>query len=313
MISVIIPVYNCRKYLEICIDSLLSQSYKDIEIILVDDGSSDGSEKICDEYEHNHKCIHTIHSSNMGPSHARNLGLKNAKGEFIAFCDSDDYCEKEYLQTLHNLITKGSDISCCYYFDFNGIWAEESSYRDSEIERITGDNRFKLINENKYVSGFLWNKLFKKSIIENNKLLFDENIFVQEDLLFVTNYLVFSNDLLVTNNKLYGYRTSTNSLSHQKQVNEKQFSMIFSNEKMYQTVKKYCSEDISIMYWSNLMKKYSYFFKDVFLHKQYRRNWWPIIKKGYLQYREDYDNEYLCFTLKEKVYYKLLNVFSRLA
>lgn len=312
MISVIIPVYNCDNYLKVCVNSLLNQSYKDFEIILIDDGSTDVSKTICDEYDKAYECIHAIHTSNMGPSHARNLGLENAKGEFVAFCDSDDYCEKEYLQTLYDLIKQNADISCCSYFDFKESSSGKPSNHDNEIRRITGDERLKQINCNKWISGFLWNKLFKKSIIENNKLLFDEKIFVQEDLLFVTNYLIFCGDLLVTDNELYGYRTSTNSLSHQNQVNNKQFSMIYANEEMYKLIKSFGSEEISTIYWSNLMKKYSYFFKDIFLHKQYRKNWWPIIKQGYLQYNKDYKNDKLFFNKKEFFYYRLLNIFSKL-
>ena len=114
MISVIIPIYNVEKYLCRCLDSIISQSYKDLEIILVDDGSPDNSPSICDSYARNDNRIKVIHKTNGGLSAARNTGLKYAMGDFISFIDSDDYIEPKMYEILFNLITKfDSDISMC--------------------------------------------------------------------------------------------------------------------------------------------------------------------------------------------------------
>ena len=116
MISVIIPVYNVEKYLEECLDSVLRQSYQDFEVLLIDDGSKDGSGKICDAYASKDSRFSVIHKENGGVSSARNLGLKKAKGEYIAFVDSDDIIADDYLEKLYQGILVGdADVCLCKY------------------------------------------------------------------------------------------------------------------------------------------------------------------------------------------------------
>ena len=114
LISIIVPVYKAEKYLSECIDSIISQTYENFELILIDDGSPDNSGKICDEYAEKDKRIKVIHKENAGVSSARNIGLDNASGEYIAFIDSDDFVDKQYLEKLHcNLKHNDADISLC--------------------------------------------------------------------------------------------------------------------------------------------------------------------------------------------------------
>lgn len=109
LVSVIIPIYNTEKFLPLCINSVLNQTLTDIEVLLVNDGSTDGSGKICDEYACKDQRIQVIHTLNQGVSHARNQGLETAKGEYIAFMDSDDWIETDMIATLYQLIrTNGS-------------------------------------------------------------------------------------------------------------------------------------------------------------------------------------------------------------
>ena len=116
MISVIVPVYNAEKYLKKCLDSLVNQSYKDLEIILVNDGSQDGSEKICKDYEEKDSRIILINKNNGGPSSARNLGIEKANGEYLSFIDSDDYLALDFYEKLEKSITKNNaDIAFCKY------------------------------------------------------------------------------------------------------------------------------------------------------------------------------------------------------
>lgn len=104
MISIIIPVYNCRQWLPACIDSILTQSYADIELLLIDDGSTDGSSAICDDYASRDPRIHVMHTPNRGQSAARNLGLDNMQGDMVSFVDSDDILLPDALQTLLSLM-----------------------------------------------------------------------------------------------------------------------------------------------------------------------------------------------------------------
>jgi len=116
MISVIIPVYNCEKWLEACVSSLINQSYKDFEILLVNDGSTDGSEAVCKSLAGEHCCIRYFSKENGGAASARNLGLDNAKGDYVAFVDADDTVKRNYLETLIKSATEyNADIVMCDY------------------------------------------------------------------------------------------------------------------------------------------------------------------------------------------------------
>ena len=115
-ISIIIPIYNVKEYLKRCVDSVLNQSYKNIEVILIDDGSTDGSEKICDEYAKKDKRVVVVHQKNSGVSASRNKGIELATGKYIGFVDSDDYIHKDMFEKLYNsLISTSSSISMCNY------------------------------------------------------------------------------------------------------------------------------------------------------------------------------------------------------
>ena len=125
LISIIVPVYKAEKYLRRCVDSILAQTYQNIEVLLIDDGSPDNSGEICDEYAEKDSRVRVFHKPNGGVSSARNLGLKEAKGDYIGFVDADDYIDKTmYEVLLCNLIKENSDISICSYNqeDSNGIF-----------------------------------------------------------------------------------------------------------------------------------------------------------------------------------------------
>ena len=108
-ISIIVPVYNTEKYLHRCIDSILAQTFTDFELILVDDGSSDNSPKICDEYAEKDKRVRVIHQENGGVSRARNIGIDNSCGTYLMFCDSDDYVDKRFCEVMHKCATEYPD------------------------------------------------------------------------------------------------------------------------------------------------------------------------------------------------------------
>jgi len=119
LISVIIPVYNVEPYLKKCLDSVVTQTYKEIEIILVDDGSTDGSGPICDEYAAQDKRIRVIHKRNGGLSDARNVGLDRCSGRYVTFIDSDDYVASDYVERLYRILVEyNADIAVCDYFEF---------------------------------------------------------------------------------------------------------------------------------------------------------------------------------------------------
>lgn len=206
-ISVIIPVYNSGKYLRKCLDSVINQTYDNLEIILVDDGSTDGSENICDSYANVDHRIVCIHQPNQGVSRARNNGIKIATGDYIHFPDSDDYLE---LDTYEYLIKKMRECPCdIIAFEYY------TTYNDWEKRHIQGAEKYGLCTRedahNRINSGspFSWNKLFSKDVICN--VWFNEKIYRGEDSLFVHSALENAEQIYFDSRPLYHYVQSEES------------------------------------------------------------------------------------------------------
>lgn len=232
MVSIIVPVFNVEKYLEKSLDSILSQTYKDLEIILVDDGSPDNCGKICDEYAKNDDRIKVIHKENGGVSSARNVGIEMATGEYVCFIDSDDIIEENFIEELLNtLISSNSDVSMCSI-----KWIDERVYKISELENIKVFKTKDLL-KHFFVEGDLkellyapFNKLFKKDSLKD--LYFNTNYALGEDILFVFEALLKSNKLCFTNKTSYGYIQRNTSAMHTKSI-EKLCGYIAATEDIY--------------------------------------------------------------------------------
>ena len=190
-ISIIIPVYNTEQYLPRCIDSILSQSFTDYELLLIDDGSTDGSNALCDAYAEKDNRIRVFHKENGGVSSARNLGLKEAKGEWICFVDSDDELQPAGLQTMVDGISNEVDMVMAGYYELEG----DSLQTDTTFFGGSG-----IIDQNKallmmYPSadmpymGYPWGKLYKRNLVLERNISFNEHIRIKEDTLFVVEYL----------------------------------------------------------------------------------------------------------------------------
>lgn len=171
-ISIIVPVYNVEKYLPRCIDSILAQTYKNIEVILVDDGSPDKCGAICDEYAKKDKCIKVIHKKNGGLSDARNAGINAAMGEYIGFVDSDDYIVPDMYEKLYNAIVKtNSDIAISNFLYVDEMGNEIGQNNNLPIyddvlsgRQILGE---KMVEDKFWYWVVAWNKLYKKSIFDD--------------------------------------------------------------------------------------------------------------------------------------------------
>ena len=213
MISIIVPVYNVEKYLQDCLDSILNQTFSDFELILVDDGSTDRSGEICDEAQKNDSRVRVIHQSNGGLSRARNAGTKLARGEYIAYIDSDDVVHPDYLRLLlNNLLESHADVSVCRYVRFKDKAPFEKEAEPASLTVISGNEAVELI-----VGAHLrymitaWGKLYASEL--KDLLIYPEGKFHEDE--FVT-YKVFhqSNKVAVTACPLYGYRQNPNSITH---------------------------------------------------------------------------------------------------
>ncbi len=167
LISVIVPIYNVEKYLQKCVDSILSQTYKNTQIILVDDGSPDNCPQICDEYAAKDSRIKVIHQKNGGVSAARNAGLRNAQGKFIAFVDPDDYVSDDFLQFMYGLICKyNADIASCGALEVYPSGKTAPQCADTDVHVM---DRRQALERMCYNDGFyitLWDKLFKAELFD---------------------------------------------------------------------------------------------------------------------------------------------------
>ena len=166
LISIIVPVYNVEKYLGKCIESILAQTYKNIEIILVDDGAKDNSGEICDEYAKKDDRIRVIHKENGGLSDARNRGIEEAKGELIGFIDSDDYIDSDMYETLYNVLTKyGADMSMCDVYD---VYEGQEPAQNEQIRdfSVTPEEAMKIVIDGQINYAYAVNKLYKKKLFD---------------------------------------------------------------------------------------------------------------------------------------------------
>ena len=211
MISVIIPLYKVEKYIESCLVSFEHQTYKDFELIIVNDGSPDNSAKIVVDYSKTSSLdIHLINQDNQGVSSARNRGIKAAKGELICFVDSDDLVDKRYLELLYkSIINSGSDIAICQSMTIS----EETTTSPCFIGnyRKTVKNKYEMLRRLLYRSNIngIWSLLISKRVLNNS--WFDENAKYSEDLEMVWKLVSNSNYICLIDAKLYYYRIRSTS------------------------------------------------------------------------------------------------------
>ena len=210
LISVIVPVYNVEKYINVCVKSLLKQTYENIEIILIDDGSKDASSRLCDEWAMREKRIKVIHQENKGVAAARNAGLRAACGDYIGFVDSDDYVDENmYLELWRGIKLSGKKISCCYSKRVKNDNQLCSAYGGKESTyglRETLDKFF----IGKEISSAVWDKLFSKELFEN--IHFPEGETNEEYPMFIP-LIIRANGMYHTGKELYCYRMNSDSIT----------------------------------------------------------------------------------------------------
>ena len=213
-VSVIIPVYNTSFYLKECIESVLNQFFLDFEIIIINDGSTDDSGKICEEYAKCDKRIHLYHQKNQGVSAARNYGIQKAKGEWLVFLDSDDFVDKSYLSDFFSNLSGRTELVIQGMNKYST--KVEMFYEFSKREIISRDKFLQQYEIIPYFFGPV-SKLYKREIIKKNNLQFDNSKSFAEDTLFNLDYLSWcNNEILIINQRNYYYRATPNSLSSQK-------------------------------------------------------------------------------------------------
>lgn len=210
IISVIVPVYKVEQYLRTCLDSILGQSFKDFELILVDDGSPDKCPIICEEYAKSDNRVKVIHKENGGLSSARNIGLDyvfaSSTSQYISFVDSDDYVDEFFLERLFNSI-KGCDMSVCFYH----IFGEKTlASRYNPEKKIVDNNEFWKITDDGIYSIVAWNKLYKKELFKDLRYPLGKN---HEDEFIIHRIVGKCSKISFITDKLYYYRQRSGSIT----------------------------------------------------------------------------------------------------
>lgn len=217
LISVIVPCYKVEDYLDECITSIVNQTYKHLEIILVDDGSPDNCPQICDKWSRKDSRIKVIHKKNGGLSSARNAGLDIAKGEYISFIDSDDFIDKTFIEFLYmNLIKNKVDISCCgYYHYFNKNLKEVRHFKNIQL-LMNSCEAIKTMNTIGYFGVGSWNKLYKRELFNNIRFPIGK---LSEDWFILYKLIHESNKIYYDSQPKYYYRQRAGSITRNIKIN----------------------------------------------------------------------------------------------
>ena len=222
LISVILPVYNCEKWVERCIKSILNQTYKNIELIIINDGSTDNTLEVCKKYENNQVTI--INKENTGVSKTRNVGLEKAQGEYVFFIDADDYIQEECIENMYEKAKEyDTDIVKCDYmqFDDNGKIEKEALFKEEFLYDMKDElQKSTLLNE--MIDTYKFNNVWGQLILAKKakKIKFDENLAMGEDFLY--NYELFNicNKILVVPDQYYCYYLNKNGMNFNESISK---------------------------------------------------------------------------------------------
>ena len=237
LISIIVPIYNCEKYLKKCISSLINQTYTNIEIILINDGSKDKSREICEKFAKTDNRIKVINIKNGGVSNARNIGIASARGKYLGFIDADDWIERDMYEKMYtNMIENNANFSICEKI------REEENEINNNIYMIPDNikvlKKGEAINKSfdncdKCYGGYVFNKLFNRDFIIKEKIKFDTEISISEDSLFILEYMIkFQNLKTVYNTKPYYHYVERKNSALREKFNKKKITVIDAYKKM---------------------------------------------------------------------------------
>lgn len=283
-ISIIVPIYNKKKYLRECIDSILSQSFNDFELILIDDGSKDSSWTIIQEYAVHDNRIVPFRQANAGVSAARNAGLDRAQGKWICFVDADDYLPKDGIQIL---VEHGEKSN--------------ADIVNANATRVEDDKQFKIFNfNNEIVNGNIyprlvhfapWAQLFKRNIIEAHHLRYVRGLAYSEDNVFILHYSLYASSIEFVNQSVYNYRINQDSAIQNKDYKKVAYHQMWAAHEVYKlkdkesslrnfiinrtkilissSINAYVYRAINVLKINDIIRLYSDFFKETNMFHEY--------------------------------------------
>ena len=233
LISVIVPVYKVEKYLNRCVESIVGQTYSNLEIILVDDGSPDHCPEICDKWENLDSRITVIHQSNCGGGQARNRALDIARGDFVAFVDSDDYIAPTMYEFLHDLFRDDIDIvECGFHTVYDDNVEFDNITAPFEMKKFTAEEAVMENIRDRIFRQLIWNKLYRKSTIDDVRFPTGSKI---DDEFWTYRVLANARKLVYTNKRLYAYRQQENSVMHLLST-EKRIQVLEAKKQRYEYI-----------------------------------------------------------------------------
>lgn len=292
LISIIIPVFNAESTLEKCIKSVLEQTYKNLEIILINDGSTDNSKKICQSFQMKYNIIKFFEKENKGVSSARNLGIEKSRGGYITFIDSDDYVSENFIKDLHDafMLREDIDITHCGTVNVDEDFNTISKSKINEIELFDADTYMKKILEEKKINAVCWGKMYNRKII--SKVRFDENIQINEDLDFLLNILLNCRKIVYIPKTDYYWVDRKNSVTKQG-FNDKWLKNIENCKTIFHNIlnkkpklKRYCRNK----YFKVNLLCYKKMLKDNLVNDKIKKELKENLKKGKFFYFLDYKN-----------------------
>ena len=264
LISIIVPVYNTEKYLKQCINSILKQTYSNLEILIVNDGSTDNSDAVCRDYESIDKRIFYINKKNEGLSSARQMGINKAQGKYFCTIDSDDYVEINYIKNLYEKIEKeNSDICVCGIREHKGDQINLKGFESSiispkKIKKEDAENDYINLLKPYYMSDS-WNKMYRTQFVKNTNIKFTlDKTYNGTDLLFNHLLLLHLPSISVINDYLYNYRVLENSRVRRKNKKLQQGFLIILDKIIEEVNKK----NFSFLIYTQLSTLYLIFLRD---------------------------------------------------
>ena len=258
LVTIVLNVYNCEKYVKKCLDSLIKQTYKNLEILIINDGSTDKSLEICEKYQKKDNRIRIITHENCGLSLSRNAGIDNAKGEYIYFIDSDDYIEKDTIEYLYNLCKKyDSKISTCDPIDIYDYNVKVKNKKE-KIEIVSSIDYVKMILLSVKRTGTVWNKLIKKELFNN--LRFEKR--GVNDVVLVYKLVLKTDSICCSNQIKYYYLRNDESITMRKRTSERTIDFYKASVERYDYLEKRYPNMIENKVCLNQITINSYLHKD---------------------------------------------------
>ncbi|MCB6142735.1 glycosyltransferase [Lachnospira pectinoschiza] len=307
LISVIVPVYNVELYLSRCIQSIIKQTYKELEIILVDDGSTDLSGQLCEQWKEKDSRIIVIHKANGGLSSARNAGIEIAKGKYLAFVDSDDYIAEDMIDTMVGDIQNyGVDVACVNYMEFDDSNVNQV-IQNQESKTIVLDtlSAIKCLYSNEKICNFAWNKMYKKELFESIRYPLGRKM---EDL--GTTYRLFdlSKNISYNSKRLYYYYQRENSILHNLNKSFYIDKTLLTIQRSKYLRKKYGDFIENTEYVVNtIFESYQYIYGDEKLDKIVTEEMDYIWKYCRSSFNEKRKIKILIFQISKKMFLKIFN------